>query len=178
MSLSLPLSLDRSHDLITAQLGQPAAILLRWCGKCNLRKRRKNFETWRGEKRYSTAAWKGPEIPFHFNCLYLFPSSTPPSPLSEPLGGERGEVNEWLAGSQLENQLQDRARRRPRGKLACIIFRTIIDYSFAAYKAIIFSLMVSRLNIREVRGGGVLGLMGREFMCFRYWVFRHPTYPP
>ncbi len=27
--------------------------------------------------------------------------------------------------------------------MACIIFSTIIDYSFAAYKAIIFSLMVS-----------------------------------
>ena len=35
---------------------------------------------------------------------------------------------------------------------ARIIFSTILDYSFAAYKAIIFSLMACRLNIREVRG--------------------------
>ncbi len=38
------------------------------------------------------------------------------------------------------------------------IFSTIIDYSFAAYyNGIIFSPMVSRLNIREVRRGEVPG---------------------
>ena len=56
--------------------------------------------------------------------------------------------------------------------LACIIFSTVTDCSLAAYKAIILSLMVSQLNIRKVRGGGVLGPMGREFMKWRDWVGR------
>ena len=37
------------------------------------------------------------------------------------------------------------------------IFSTIIDYSFEAYKVIIFSLKVCRVNIREVREGEVPG---------------------
>ena len=56
---------------------------------------------------------------------------------------------------------------------ARIIFSTIIDYSLADYKVIIFSLKVCQPNIREVREGEVLGHWRREFMCFWYWVFPH-----
>ncbi len=59
---------------------------------------------------------------------------------------------------------------------ARIIFSTIIDYSCAAYKAIIFSLKVSRHNIREIRGGEVLGPMGREFYVLS--VSGLPPIPP
>ncbi len=40
----------------------------------------------------------------------------------------------------------ERERERTR-----IIFRTIIDYSFAAYRVMIFSLKDRQLNIRETR---------------------------
>ena len=41
-----------------------------------------------------------------------------------------------------------------------VIFSTIIDHSFAAYKVIVFSLKVCRLNIKEVRESEVLGHWG------------------
>ena len=45
-------------------------------------------------------------------------------------------------------------------RLARIIFSTLIDYSFAANKVIVFSLKVCRLNIREVRRGDFPGHWG------------------
>ncbi len=56
-----------------------------------------------------------------------------------------------------------------------ILFSALVISSFpqlSARKVIIFSLKVCRLNIREVRGGEVLGPMGREFMGWRDWVGR------
>ncbi len=67
-----------------------------------------------------------------------------------------------------------RGRRRCRAE-ACVIFSTIIDYIFAAYKAIIFSLMVSGLNIREVRGGKVQGHWGGNSCAFGSEFFLTPT---
>ncbi len=39
-------------------------------------------------------------------------------------------------------------------------------------KMIIFSLEACRINKREVRGGEVLGQMGRKFLGWRVWVGR------
>ncbi len=61
------------------------------------------------------------------------------------------------------------------GRLARIIFSTIIDYSFAAYKVIIFSLMVSQLNIREVREGEVQGHWGANSRAFSIGFSPTPT---
>ena len=48
---------------------------------------------------------------------------------------------------------ESQAKMGERANNARIIFSTILDYSFAAYKTIIFSLKVCGLNIREVREG-------------------------
>ncbi len=56
-----------------------------------------------------------------------------------------------------------------------LLFSTLIISSslqLSDRKVIIFSLKVCRLNIREVRGGEVLGPMGREFIGWRDWVGR------
>ncbi len=61
--------------------------------------------------------------------------------------------------------------------MARIIFCTIIDYSLAAYKVIIFSLKVWRLNIREVRGGDVPGHWGGNSYAFYIGFPPIPTHP-
>ena len=61
------------------------------------------------------------------------------------------------------------------GSARLVLFSAVIIRSslhLSAEKAIIFSLKVCRLNIREVREGGALGPMGREFLVWRDWVGR------
>ncbi len=55
------------------------------------------------------------------------------------------------------------------------MFSTILDYSLAAYKAIILSLKVRRLYSREVRGGEVQGHWGGNSCAF---VLGFPPLPP
>ncbi len=65
---------------------------------------------------------------------------------------------------------------RAGGPQAHIIFSTI-DYSIAAYKVIIFSLVVSRLNIREVRGSEVQGHWGGNSCAFGFGFSSTPDHP-
>ncbi len=56
-----------------------------------------------------------------------------------------------------------------------VLFSALIISSYSQLsvgKVIIFSLKVSRLKIREVRGGEVLGPMGWKFLGWRDWVGR------
>ena len=65
------------------------------------------------------------------------------------------------------------AGRRETNCPRLVLFSAIIISSslqLSDRKVIIFSLKVCRFNIREVRGGEILGPMVREFMGWRAWV--------
>ena len=78
----------------------------------------------------------------------------------------------WAASS---TYVRARCRKRSGISARLVLFSALIISStlqLSARKVIIFSLKVCLLNIREVRGGEVLGPMGREFLGWRDWVGR------